>query len=71
MPRDDPRNHRIRCRCGASWMGPVRAHCAARPDCHRTFDDIELFDAHRRGGRCADPGTLGLIGTGGVWRRTS
>ncbi len=68
MTRDDPSNHQIRCRCGAAWMGPVRAHCGS-PDCHRTFDDAELFDAHRRRGRCTDPAELGLTGKGGIWQR--
>jgi hypothetical protein len=50
----------ITCRCAASWAGEDRMHCSA---CHRTFDDIELWDAHRPDGRCAHPSTLGLVET--------
>ncbi|WP_420821646.1 hypothetical protein [Pseudonocardia acidicola] len=68
MPRDDPSNARISCPCGASWFGPIRAHCAA-PGCHQTFDDAELFDHHRAGGRCLRPSSLRLVRRGTVWSR--
>lgn len=35
-------------------------HCAA---CHRTFDGIQLWDAHRPDNRCVHPRTLGLVET--------
>jgi hypothetical protein len=56
----------ISCRCGARWAGEDRGHCAA---CHRTFDHIELWDAHRREEHCVDPRTLGLVATkNAIWR---
>jgi hypothetical protein len=51
--------------CAGAWAGSERAHCSA---CHRTFDDVELFDAHRADGRCRCPEELGLISTrNGIW----
>jgi hypothetical protein len=57
---------RITCSgCDATWAGPDRAHCGT---CHRSFDDISLFDAHRVDDRCVHPAELGLISTrNGIW----
>ncbi len=44
--------------------------------CHRAFSSTEVFDWHRRGGRCADPATNpefvgrkqpGLVGDVTLW----
>ncbi|HZZ51930.1 MAG TPA: hypothetical protein VFE65_33970 [Pseudonocardia sp.] len=32
------------------------------------FDDVRLFDKHRRRCGCLDPGELGLARIDGVWR---
>jgi len=56
-------------RCGARWSGLDRAHCTACP-AHRTFDDVELYDAHREAGQCLPPSRLGLVrNKGGIWQR--
>jgi hypothetical protein len=56
-------------RCGARWFGLGRAHCTACPQ-HQTFDDVELYDAHRLGGTCTPPSALELIkNKGGIWQR--
>ena len=53
--------------CGASWFGLERTHCAA-PRCHRTFDDLRLYEAHRIADGCANPRHLGLVcNKGGIW----
>lgn len=59
----------IRCgRCGATWAGGDRAHCAA---CHETWDSTDLFDQHRQDDRGIRPQLLGLIPTrNGIWQRT-
>jgi hypothetical protein len=31
---------------------------------HQTFDDVELYDAHRAGDCCAAPSTLMTLGMG-------
>jgi hypothetical protein len=37
---------------------------------HQTFDDVELYDAHRAGDRCAPPSALGMIkNKGAIWVR--
>lgn len=61
---------RISC-CGHEWAGADRAHCCRRfRGCGHVFDDPDLWDAHRRGGRCTAPRELGLIQTTtGVWVR--
>ena len=57
--------------CGARWFGLERAHCTAC-GVHQTFDDVELYEAHRAGGWCAAPSALGLIkNKGGIWVRQS
>ncbi|OLM09238.1 hypothetical protein Ae707Ps1_6185c [Pseudonocardia sp. Ae707_Ps1] len=58
--------------CGLSWVGVDRAHCCRRTGgCGAVFDDAELWDSHRRHGRCsAAPIDLGLVQTkNGVWIR--
>ena len=47
--------------CGATWAGADRCHCSV---CHHSWDDVELFDTHRRpGGVCRTPAELGLLVT--------
>ncbi|WP_425414240.1 FDXHR family putative zinc-binding protein [Pseudonocardia asaccharolytica] len=57
--------------CGLVWVGVDRAHCCRRTGgCGRVFDDAALWDAHRKGGVCLDPATLGLVQTrNGIWLR--
>ncbi len=53
--------------CGAQWFGLDRAHCSG---CHETFDDSELYDAHRLNAACVPPASLGLVrNKGGIWLR--
>lgn len=57
----------ITCRCGASWTGENRSHCAAK-NCHHTFGGVTSFDAHRRNGKCIHPSLLGLRQNAkGIW----
>jgi hypothetical protein len=44
--------------CGLWWTGNERSHASC---CHRTFSSLSAFEAHRRGLRCNDPATVGLI----------
>lgn len=68
MSREQPHLFGITCRCAAVWSGEDRMHCGG---CHLTFDDIELFDAHRSDDRCLDPRTLGLSSTKNhIWYRS-
>jgi hypothetical protein len=54
-------------RCGVSWVGEDRCHCAR---CCQTWDDVELFDAHRSGDKCLHGRALGLLQTrNGIWLR--
>ncbi|MCY7340281.1 MAG: hypothetical protein LH603_00035 [Pseudonocardia sp.] len=57
--------------CGVEWVGVERAHCCRRTGgCGHVFDDAALWDAHRRDGRCTDPGVLNLLQTrNGIWVR--
>jgi hypothetical protein len=57
--------------CGRRWVGVDRAHCCRRTaGCGHVFDDVALWDRHRRRRRCLDPRSLGLIPTiDGVWLR--
>jgi hypothetical protein len=48
-------------RCGKEWGGMRTAHCAA---CHVTFTGLTAFDAHRKGGKCAQPEDAGLVEAG-------
>src|SRR5947209_8013500 len=67
MPRDDSATAMAVCAgCAASWRGMGRAHCRV---CHVTFDDLALFDAHRRTVGCVPPQCLSLVMVGGVWCR--
>ena len=54
-------------RCGVSWVGEDRCHCAR---CCQTWDDVELFDAHRPAEVCLNGRGLGLAQTrNGIWLR--
>ncbi|WP_019358020.1 FDXHR family putative zinc-binding protein [Streptomyces sp. AA1529] len=44
--------------CGRWWTGNERSHASC---CHETFSSLSAFDAHRRGGHCNPPHTVGLI----------
>jgi hypothetical protein len=44
--------------CDNRWTGLRACHCGA---CHLTFTGIRGFDIHRRGSRCNDPATVGLV----------
>jgi hypothetical protein len=38
--------------CGRRWVGVDRAHCCRRTaGCGHVFDDVALWDRHRRRGR--------------------
>ncbi|WP_445942336.1 FDXHR family putative zinc-binding protein [Pseudonocardia sp. T1-2H] len=58
--------------CGYAWVGADRAHCCARTGgCSQVFDDVSLFDTHRRRDQCLDPMTLDLGRTrNGIWIRS-
>lgn len=45
--------------CGAQWVQVVSrtGHCCGL-ECHRTFANETVFEAHRVDGKCADPATL-------------
>lgn len=47
--------------CGKSWKqrGNRTGHCSG---CHHTFEGQSLFDAHRKGGVCADPAGMVIAG---------
>jgi hypothetical protein len=48
-------------------VGEERCHCAR---CCETFDDVELFDAHRSADKCVSGRALGLLQTrNGIWLR--
>ena len=57
--------------CGRRWVGVDRAHCCRRTrGCGHVFDDVALWDRHRRRGQCLDPRSLDLIPTiDGIWLR--
>jgi hypothetical protein len=44
--------------CGSWWTGAERSHASC---CHRTFSSLTAFDKHRKGGRCNDPESVGLV----------
>jgi hypothetical protein len=53
--------------CGARWVGETRCHCVL---CCVTWDDEQLYDAHRLGGACRSPESfVGLERRLGVWCR--
>ena len=55
------------CACGERWFGLNRAHSTC---CHRTWDDAELFDAHRLDEVCRTPRSMRLVQNAqGVWMR--
>jgi len=44
--------------CKQWWTGAERSHCGG---CHRTFTSLTSFEKHRKGLRCNDPTTVGLV----------
>ena len=44
--------------CGAWWTGGERSHCGG---CHLTFTSLTAFEAHRKGLRCNEPASVGLV----------
>jgi hypothetical protein len=50
--------------CGRWWTGAERSHASC---CHETFSSLSAFDAHRRGGHCNTPTTVGLIARPQSW----
>jgi hypothetical protein len=52
------------CRCGRTWTGVARCHCAT---CHASFSSISAFDRHRRGFQCHPPEECGLVRRGDYW----
>ncbi|MGH3769870.1 MAG: hypothetical protein ACRDRW_00475 [Pseudonocardiaceae bacterium] len=52
--------------CGSRWVGAGRCHC---PVCCVTWDDEQLYEAHRLGGGdCRSPQALGRLEPRlGVW----
>jgi hypothetical protein len=44
--------------CGSWWSGAERSHASC---CHRTFSSLSAFDQHRKGLRCNDPESVGLV----------
>lgn len=61
MPDDKTTPPNACTKCQKRWGGMNTAHCSA---CHRTFTGITAFDAHRKGGTCSDPTTIGLVENG-------
>ncbi|WP_456319985.1 FDXHR family putative zinc-binding protein [Plantactinospora alkalitolerans] len=45
--------------CDARWTGVDAAHCVV--GCHRTYADVDSYEAHLRGGVCLDPKDARLI----------
>jgi len=52
------------CRCGRTWTGAARCHCAT---CHASFTSATAFDRHRRGFHCRPPAGCGLVLRGDYW----
>ena len=44
--------------CGAWWTGNERSHCGG---CHITLTSLTAFETHRKGMRCNDPSSVGLV----------
>ncbi|MCX5202440.1 hypothetical protein OG897_13405 [Streptomyces sp. NBC_00237] len=44
--------------CGKWWSGAERSHASC---CHETFSSLTAFERHRRGMRCNDPASVGLV----------
>lgn len=60
--------------CGVSWTALTLAHCHS---CHQSFEHPDLFDLHRRRGKCLRPqdvqdekGLQLMIQRGDIWRFT-
>lgn len=53
-----PRGAIVHGACGRWWTGAERSHASC---CHETFSSLSAFDAHRKGGRCNPPASVGLI----------
>jgi hypothetical protein len=53
-----PKNAITHGACQQWWTGTERSHAGC---CHRTFSSLSAFDRHRKGGRCNDPATVGLV----------
>lgn len=53
-----PANAIVHGACGSWWTGAERSHCGG---CHITLSSLTAFERHRRGLRCNDPATVGLI----------
>jgi len=50
-------------------VGADRCHCTR---CCQTWDDVELFDAHRPADRCLTGRAMGLLQTrNGIWQRAA
>ena len=62
--RPERRTGMARCGCGAEWGGLSAAHCAG---CHQTFTSVSGFTAHRKGGQCHDPHSLGMVPADRKW----
>lgn len=45
--------------CSEKWSGLRTCHCGGS-GCHQTFTGLSAFDAHRRGGQCNAPDSVGL-----------
>lgn len=41
--------------CGVGWVGVVARTTADAPQDRHVFDDVPIWDRHRRYGRCLDP----------------
>lgn len=44
--------------CNSWWTGTERSHCGG---CCLTFSSLTAFERHRKGLRCNDPATVGLV----------
>jgi hypothetical protein len=53
-----PANAIVHGACGSWWTGNERSHASC---CCRTFSSLSAFDRHRKGARCNDPATVGLV----------
>lgn len=53
-----PKNAIVHGACERWWTGNERSHCGG---CHLTLTSLTAFDRHRKGGRCNDPASVGLV----------
>lgn len=44
--------------CKSWWTGAERSHCGG---CHLIYSSLTSFERHRKGGRCNDPASVGLV----------